>query len=291
MQNGEPQPAAALSGASRLFGRFAALRNVSIEFAAGSSTIVVGDNGAGKSTLLRLIAGLLTPSRGTVLTFGQDPRNQRRRIGYMSHESMLYDELSGLENLRYFARLYARLESPVADAFAGSPETALRAVGLDPTLSRPVGQYSQGMRQRASLARVLLTGPELLLLDEPFSNLDVVSAAHIVSLLQHVPCCAAGWLARPHHHSHNASGAPRPSAGGSDGHDGRRCPAVGGRFQEYVTPHEARDARQDQRRPPARFASASPTRSAPTRSTPTTSPPSRSRARSACPPSRSSRRC
>jgi energy-coupling factor transporter ATP-binding protein EcfA2 len=68
-------------------------------------------------------------------------------------------------------------------ACTASPEMALRAVGLDPTLTRPVGQYSQGMRQRASLARVLQTDPELLLLDEPFSNLDVASARHMVELL------------------------------------------------------------------------------------------------------------
>jgi ABC-type multidrug transport system ATPase subunit len=92
---------------------------------------------------------------------------------------MLYDELTAMENLTYFATLH-RGEGC---ACVGSPEMALRAVGLDPTLTRPVGQYSQGMRQRASLARVLQTDPELLLLDEPFSNLDVASASHLVELL------------------------------------------------------------------------------------------------------------
>ena len=80
---------------------------------------------------------------------------------------MLYDELSAMENLRYFASLGA---GGCCDC-VGSPEMALRAVGLDPGLKRPVGQYSQGMRQRASLARVIQSDPELLLLDEPFSNL------------------------------------------------------------------------------------------------------------------------
>ena len=92
---------------------------------------------------------------------------------------MLYDELTAMENLNYFASLHR----DGGCACVGSPEMALRAVGLDPNLSRPVGQYSQGMRQRTSLARVLQTDPELLLLDEPFSNLDVASTQHMVELL------------------------------------------------------------------------------------------------------------
>jgi ABC-type multidrug transport system ATPase subunit len=98
--------AARLDAVSKLYGGFAALRKVTVEFAVGSSTVVLGDNGAGKSTLLRLIAGLIAPTRGTVHVFGDEPRWQRRRIAYMSHEAMLYDELSAMENLRYFARLH-----------------------------------------------------------------------------------------------------------------------------------------------------------------------------------------
>jgi ABC-type multidrug transport system ATPase subunit len=182
LTNGAARAAAArLDGVSKLYGGFAALRKVTVEFAAGSSTVVLGENGAGKSTLLRLIAGLIAPTRGTVHVFGDEPRWQRRRIAYMSHEAMLYDELSAMENLRYFARLHG--EPDRGCSCSGAPERALRAVGLDPALTRPVGQYSQGMKQRASLARVLQTDPELLLLDEPFSNLDVDSARHMVELL------------------------------------------------------------------------------------------------------------
>jgi ABC-type multidrug transport system ATPase subunit len=89
---------------------------------------------------------------------------------------MLYDELTGLENLDYFRRLYQGRDCL-------SPAEALSQVGLDANLPRMVGQYSQGMRQRASLARVLISQPELLLLDEPFSNMDVASAAQMVRLL------------------------------------------------------------------------------------------------------------
>ena len=173
--------AASLSEVSKLYGSFAALRKVSVDFPAGSSTVILGDNGAGKSTLLRLVAGLISPSRGTVRVFGEESRSQRGRIAYMSHETMLYDELSALENLRYFASLQS--DGGCGGVCAASPEHSLRAVGLDPALTRPVGQYSQGMRQRASLARVLQTDPELLLLDEPFSNLDVASARRMVELL------------------------------------------------------------------------------------------------------------
>lgn len=181
LESANPAPAARLDSVSKLYGSFAALRKVSAEFPVGSSTMIVGDNGAGKSTLLRMVAGLISPTMGKVQTFGGQPHLERRRIAYMSHEAMLYDELSAIENLRYFASLQKGDEATCN--CAASPEMALRAVGLDPGLTRPVGQYSQGMRQRASLARVLQTDPELLLLDEPFSNLDVESAKHMVDLL------------------------------------------------------------------------------------------------------------
>ncbi len=170
-------PAAQLTGAAKLYGSFAALRPTTLSLAAGTATVILGENGAGKSTLLRLLAGLAEPSQGTLHVLGAPPAQRRGRVAYMSHTSMLYDELSAMENLKYFASLHGACDC------VGSPEMALRAVGLDPRLTRPVGQYSQGMRQRASLARVLQTDPELLLLDEPFSNLDVASAHHIVELL------------------------------------------------------------------------------------------------------------
>jgi heme ABC exporter ATP-binding subunit CcmA len=162
---------------SKLFGSFAALRQISVELEPGRCYVLLGENGAGKSTLLRILAGLLHPTHGAVTVFaGQNPHEARARIGYMSHAPMLYDELTGVENLRYFASLYP-------DRACLDPAEALRQVGLDPDLPRPLGQYSQGMRQRASLARVLLSQPELLLLDEPFSNMDVESARQMVTLL------------------------------------------------------------------------------------------------------------
>jgi heme ABC exporter ATP-binding subunit CcmA len=169
-----------LQDVSRIFGRFPALRKVSISLTSGRCYVLLGENGAGKSTLLRILAGLLEPTLGTarIFTNGKAEKiaEQRARVGYMSHATMLYDELSAMENLRYFAGLYRTCACL-------TPEEALRAVGLDPALTRPVGQFSQGMRQRTSLARVLLPQPELLLLDEPFSNMDAASAGKMVALL------------------------------------------------------------------------------------------------------------
>jgi ABC-type multidrug transport system ATPase subunit len=162
---------------SKLFGTFAALRQVSVDLVPGRCYVLLGENGAGKSTLLRILAGLLRPSFGKVQVFGNlEPHEARARIGYMSHAPMLYDELTGQENLCYFASLY-----PGRPCL--TPAEALRHVGLDPDLDRTFGQYSQGMRQRTSLARVLLPVPELLLLDEPFSNMDIESARQMVELL------------------------------------------------------------------------------------------------------------
>jgi ABC-type multidrug transport system ATPase subunit len=161
------------------FGRFAALRGVTAQFAAGKLYVVVGDNGAGKTTFLRMIAGLSQQTRGSISVLGsKNVKSVRAQIGYMAHPSLLYDEMSGMENLGYFAGLY------------GLPQTRCReviaAVKLDPDLERPVGQYSQGMRQRMSLARAILNDPKLLLLDEPFSNVDLRSAQEMAALLAHM---------------------------------------------------------------------------------------------------------
>jgi ABC-type multidrug transport system ATPase subunit len=159
------------------FGRFAALRGVTAEFDAGRFHAILGDNGAGKTTLLRALAGLANPTQGKISIFGKTPREACRDLGYMAHPSLLYDEMSGMENLRYFARLYG---------ITGDTRCAevIRAIGLDPELTRAVGQYSQGMRQRLSLARAILHDPKILLLDEPFSNVDVHSAREMVALLK-----------------------------------------------------------------------------------------------------------
>jgi len=170
-------PIIAVNNLVKQFGRFTALRGVNAEFDASKFYVILGDNGAGKTTLLRALAGLTHPTRGEISVLGRNPHDASREIGYMAHPSLLYDEMSGMENLRYFARLY----DIAGDARC---EQVIRAVGLDAALSRLVGKYSQGMRQRMSLARAILHDPKILLLDEPFSNVDVHSAREMVSLLK-----------------------------------------------------------------------------------------------------------
>jgi heme ABC exporter ATP-binding subunit CcmA len=161
---------------SKIYGRTVALRQVSLELDAGRFYVLRGENGAGKSTLMRIIAGLSYPTAGQVLIFGTKKGEALDRIGYMAHGPMVYDELSGIENLRFFAQLYGiTSDAPL--------RAALERVGLDPGLTRRAGQYSQGMRQRLSLARAIFHSPSLIMLDEPFSNVDPESAAKIAELL------------------------------------------------------------------------------------------------------------
>ena len=173
-------PVIVLDNLVKFFGRFAAIRGISSTFAAARLYVVLGDNGAGKSTLLRILAGLSEPSQGSFTLLGaKRPRDVAHRLGYMGHAPLLYDELSGMENLRYFAGLYGLADDNLS-------RKAMHMVGLDPDLLRRVGQYSQGMRQRLSLARAVLHDPELMLLDEPFSNVDVHSARHMAAVLGRV---------------------------------------------------------------------------------------------------------
>jgi len=170
------QSAVAADRLVKQFGRFAALREVSGEFARGKLYVILGDNGAGKTTLLRILAGLSQPTRGQISILGTSKlKVAQAQIGYMAHASLLYDDMNGMENLRYFAGLYGVDHRRCREVIA--------AVHLNPDLERPVSQYSQGMRQRMSLARALLNDPKLLLLDEPFSNVDTHSASEMAGLL------------------------------------------------------------------------------------------------------------
>ena len=172
------EAAVVLHGISKLFGRFAALHDLSVSLAAGRIYVLLGENGAGKTTLLRIVAGLSRPSRGSMRILGStDARAITARIGYMAHATLLYDELTARENLDYFRGLYPASKTASADEL-------LQAVGLAQVDGkRRVGQYSQGMKQRLALARAMLSSPDVLLLDEPFSNVDIKSIGMMSALL------------------------------------------------------------------------------------------------------------
>jgi heme exporter protein A len=168
-----------LDGLVRNFGERAVLRGVSLSVPAGSSLAVLGRNGAGKSTLLRILATLLRPHAGVVKVFDhQLPRQAwavRGRIGLLGHEPLLYRELSGRENLIYHARLHGVDSERV--------EEVLTAVGMSRRGDDPVRSCSRGMVQRLAVARAVLHRPEILLLDEPKSNLDPAASDLIEPLI------------------------------------------------------------------------------------------------------------
>jgi len=164
-------PALEVIDLSRRFGRRWALRRVSLAFEPGTVTAILGDNGAGKSTLLQILAGLQRPSEGEVVVLDTlisqfPPRDIRERVAVLLHQPGVYPDLTGRENLRFFARLFARL------ATAERLDALLARVGLGDAADRPVRTYSRGMVQRLALARVILQEADLWLLDEPTTGLD-----------------------------------------------------------------------------------------------------------------------
>jgi ABC-type multidrug transport system ATPase subunit len=148
-------------GLGRRFGSKRVLRDLDLEVRAGELLLVTGSNGSGKSTLLGLMAGLLAPTEGEI-----EVDLPRGRIGYLAHEPLVYRELTALENLDLYGRLY---HVPERRETIGA---LLERFGLWEARHQRVGSFSRGMQQRLALCRALLHGPELLLLDEPYSGLD-----------------------------------------------------------------------------------------------------------------------
>jgi heme exporter protein A len=161
-----------LRGLRRDFGERVALERLDLSLGTGESLLVLGPNGAGKTTLLRVLATLLRPSGGEVrvleCSLPKEAWRLRGRIGYLGHEPLLYRDLTGRENLRFHARLHgiagARAEARIAELLA--------AAGVERRADDRVADLSAGMRQRLAVCRCVLHEPELLLLDEPDSNLD-----------------------------------------------------------------------------------------------------------------------
>ncbi len=174
-----PEPAIACAGLGRAYGERVVLRDVAFEVPAGSTLAVFGPNGAGKTTLLRILATLLRPHAGTARVLGAElPRegwSVRGRLGLLAHDPLLYRDLTARENLRYHARLHGVALERI--------ETLLDAVGMRLRGDEPVRTLSRGMTQRIAICRAVLHEPELLLLDEPYANLDPAATARVAPLL------------------------------------------------------------------------------------------------------------
>ena len=172
--------AVAIEGVWKYYGDFPALRDICLEAEAGSCLALIGRNGAGKTTLLRIVAGFSRPGKGQIRILGTPPRETatRRNIGFLGHGIAVYDELSALENLMLYAKLYG-LDKPRQKALEWLEHTGLERVrdGL-------VREFSRGMRQRLAVARAFLHDPSVLLLDEPFTALDDRAIAVLQRLLR-----------------------------------------------------------------------------------------------------------
>jgi ABC-type multidrug transport system ATPase subunit len=188
-------------GLLRRYGAVEALAGIDLTLRPGDVLLVLGPNGAGKSTLLRTLAGLLRPNAGSVIVAGRllarDDPDARRPIGLLSHQSLLYDDLTLLENLTLAATLYD-LPDPRASARA-----ALSAQGLDDRVGDRPRSLSRGLLQRAAIARALLHDPTVLLLDEPFTGLDAVAGDRLRDLLR-AHCTATRAMVIVTHHASEA---------------------------------------------------------------------------------------
>ena len=171
-----------ISGLVKQYGFNPVLRGVNLHVPAGAFVTLVGPNGAGKSTLMRIVATLLKPTSGEVKIGGwampQFSSRVRRHIGLVSHQTLLYGDLTAAENLLFFAKLYQldNSEQRVAEA--------LKRVGLAARQRDAVRTFSRGMMQRLTIARATLHEPDVLLLDEPYTGLDQDASALLDSLLR-----------------------------------------------------------------------------------------------------------
>jgi heme exporter protein A len=151
------------------------LKDIQFELASGQILAILGPNGAGKTTILKCIAGTI-PKQGTCLIYGSDKKTPdiKRQIGYLGHETFLYEKLSAQENLEFFSGLYGANTSIPA---------LLDSFSLSAAAHQLVESFSRGMKQRLALARTILANPRLLLLDEPFTGLDLEASRLLESTI------------------------------------------------------------------------------------------------------------
>ena len=168
-------------GLTKRLGRRDALRGVDLRVEQGSITALIGPNGAGKTTLLRVLSTLMRPDSGEVIVNGYrlpaQAERARQGMGAVFHHPMVYGDLNARENMRFHACLH-NMDNPDTNI-----DRVLVGLGLDPDRVEPVRTYSRGMLQRLALAKALLPGPEVLLLDEPFTGLDTQSVEKLNDIL------------------------------------------------------------------------------------------------------------
>jgi len=166
------------------FGHFTALGGVTLEVPKGEFVTLFGRNGAGKTTFLKIAATLMRPTHGSFWIEGIDirkePEKARRNIGFLSHNTFIYRDLSAIENLRFFCRLYG------ADSSDERLLGLLERFGLRRRANDTVRNFSRGLQQRVGIARVLLHDPQLILLDEPYTGLDAQAVAMLNETLDEI---------------------------------------------------------------------------------------------------------
>lgn len=171
------------------------LARLQLQIPIGGRVLLTGNNGSGKTTLLRLVSTVLRPTRGRIFLYGvdtqQNPQAARRRLALMTHQHGLYEALSALQNLQLCARL--------ANLFGTTDAAALLArVGLAQHAHVPISGFSAGMKRRLVLARVLLLQPDLVLFDEPFSQLDTSGTALVEDVLDELAAAGTSWIMASH---------------------------------------------------------------------------------------------
>jgi heme exporter protein A len=183
--NHNAKPSLEVRNATKFFGDLAALKEVTLAIGCGESALLYGPNGAGKTTLMRMLASLARPSSGEVLFGGrnieQDGAAAKSAIGFVSHATFLYGELTVRENLKFFGSLFRlrHLEKQI--------DAALEMFDMRSREDVFARDLSRGLQQRASLARAFLHNPDFVILDEPFTGLDHQSVKKLSDLLQRLP--------------------------------------------------------------------------------------------------------
>ena len=164
-----------LVGVGKSFKEVNALTHVDLEIESGQVIGLVGGNGAGKTTLLRLMAGVMEPTKGSILFQDNPVSSMRTKLGVVPESTGLYSRLTAWENIRYHSRIYG-----ISDEVAWNRVNHFaKMLDITDALSRHTKGFSRGMRQKTALLRALAHGPDILLLDEPTAVLDVLSLIHI----------------------------------------------------------------------------------------------------------------